>query len=65
MRLKDRPVFSVQYHPEASPGAAGQRLPVRAIHRGDGGALRLRPKKDAALQRLAIGRALIDHDRWY
>ena len=27
--LKDRPVFSVQYHPEASPGPAGQPLPVR------------------------------------
>jgi carbamoyl-phosphate synthase small subunit len=33
IRMKDRPVFSVQYHPEASPGTAGQLLPVRTLRR--------------------------------
>ena len=30
-----RPVFSVQYHPEASPGPARRRLPLRALPRDD------------------------------
>ena len=37
IRLKDRPVFSVQYHPEASPGSHGFQLSVRplpGVHRG-------------------------------
>ncbi len=35
LALKDRPVFSVQYHPEASPGPARQPLSVSALHRAD------------------------------
>ncbi len=33
--LKDRPVFSVQYHPEASPGPARQPLSFHALRRTD------------------------------
>ncbi len=33
--LKDKPVFSVQYHPEASPRTARQPLSVRAVRRDD------------------------------
>ena len=32
MRLKDRPVFSVQYHPEASPGPNDANHLFRAFH---------------------------------
>ena len=35
--LSDRPAFSVQYHPEASPRAARQPWPVQALRRPDGG----------------------------
>ena len=38
IRLKDRPVFSVQYHPEASPGPMDCQLPVRPLPRADRGA---------------------------
>jgi carbamoyl-phosphate synthase small subunit len=34
IELADRPAFSVQYHPEASPGTAGQFLSVRAVSWG-------------------------------
>ncbi len=33
--LKDKPVFSVQYHPEASPGPRDCALPVHALRRHD------------------------------
>ena len=33
--LKDKPVFSVQYHPEASPGPARLALSVHALRRDD------------------------------
>ena len=29
LRVMDRPIYSVQYHPEASPGPARRRLPVQ------------------------------------
>ena len=35
LQVKDRPVFSVQYHPEASPGPAGQPLPLRSLRCAD------------------------------
>ena len=35
LELTDTPAFSVQYHPEAKPGPAGQFLPVREVHRDD------------------------------
>ena len=34
IELTDRPAFSVQYHPEASPGPQAELLPVREV-RGD------------------------------
>ena len=37
LRLKDLPVFSVQHHPEASPGPQDSYLPVPAVYRLDGG----------------------------
>ncbi len=49
--LTDRPAFSVQYHPEASPGPKRQPLPVPPLRRPDGGgegeigAGRLRPAR--------------------
>ena len=33
--LTDRPVFSVQHHPEASPGPQRQPLSVRPLRRDD------------------------------
>ena len=36
LRIIGKPVFSVQYHPEASPGPAGQPLSFRAVCRADG-----------------------------
>ncbi len=36
IRMTDKPVFSVQYHPEASPGPAGQPLPLQALRGSDG-----------------------------
>ena len=35
LQLKGKPVFSVQYHPEASPGPAGQPLPLRPLRCAD------------------------------
>ncbi len=36
LKLKDKPVFSVQYHPEASPGPARQPLSLHPLRRADG-----------------------------
>ena len=36
IRVAGKPVFGVQYHPEASPGPARQPLPVRPFRRRDG-----------------------------
>ena len=33
----DRPAFCFQGHPEATPGPARHRLPVRPLRRADGG----------------------------
>ena len=35
--LKDRPVFSVQYHPEASPGPRDSHYLFDALRRTDAG----------------------------
>ena len=44
LAVEGKPVFSVQHHPEASPGPAGQPLPVRALRRADAPPeVRLRP----------------------
>ncbi len=36
LKHTSRPVFCVQYHPEASPGTARRRLPVQRVHERDG-----------------------------
>ena len=36
LRHETKPVFCVQYHPEAAPGPARRGLPVQAIRRRDG-----------------------------
>ena len=38
MRHGELPVFSVQYHPEASPGPNDAELPVRSLLHADAGA---------------------------
>ena len=44
--LKDKPVFSVQYHPEASPGPARQPLSVHALRRHDAAGQRRQKAQD-------------------
>ena len=44
--LRDRPVFSVQHHPEASPRPHRQPAPVRALRRDDAGAGLRRRRSD-------------------
>ena len=60
LKLKDKPVFSVQYHPEASPGPAGQPLPLHPLRRADGEAeghrqLQPMPKRTDIKSILIIG----------
>ena len=52
--LRDRPVFSVQYHPEAAPGTRGQRLSVRPFPRDDGSVADM-PKRTDFSSVLVIG----------
>ena len=51
----DRPAFCFQGHPEASPGPARHRVPVRPVHRPDGPEEVNMPKRTDIKSILIIG----------
>ena len=55
---RELPIFSVQYHPESSPGPHDAELPVQTLYRSDGAASRLvasMPKRTDINSVLLIG----------
>ena len=55
LKVKDKPVFSVQYHPEASPGPQDSHYLFTPLRRADAGAEGLMPKRTDIKSILIIG----------